>query len=87
MRMRHYGTIATIAVTLLGWTALSGWAQPGAVEPRAGTWKTHVLASGSELRLPAPPATAAAQPELGELRALAGQRTAAALEQINYWDA
>jgi hypothetical protein len=87
MRMPHYRTIATIAVTLLGWTASTGWAQSGAVEPHAGTWKTHVLASGSELRLPAPPAAPAAQAELGELRALAGQRSAAVLDQINYWDA
>ena len=30
----------------------------GQVEPKAGTWKTWVLASGSDLRLPPPPGRA-----------------------------
>ncbi len=57
------------------------------IEPGARAWRTHVLASGSELRLPAPPSAAASPTELAELRTLASQRTAAALDQINYWDA
>ena len=57
------------------------------VEPRAGTRKTHVLTSGSEVRLPAPPDAAATQAELVELRALAARRDGAALDQISYWDA
>jgi membrane-associated phospholipid phosphatase len=87
MSMRLARAIAIIELTLLGWIAPPGWAQTGLVEPRAGTWKTHVLASGSELRLPPPPDAAATQAEMGELRALVGQRTPAALAQINYWDA
>jgi len=59
----------------------------GSIEPRAGSWKTHVLASGSELRLPAPPDRAATQAELAEIKALAARRDAAALDQISYWDA
>jgi len=55
------------------------------VEPKAGTWKTWVLASGSELRLPPPPDAAAANAELAELKSLATQREAAALERIQYW--
>src|SRR5215470_302666 len=62
-------------------------AGPAPVEPRAGSWKTHVLASGSDLRLPAPPDRAATQAELVELKALAGRRDATALDQISYWDA
>jgi hypothetical protein len=34
---------------------------PGPIEPRAGSWKTHVLAAGSELRLAAPPDAPATQ--------------------------
>ena len=60
---------------------------PGPIEPRAGSWKTHVLAAGSELRLAAPPDAAATRAELAELRALAARRDAATLDQINYWDA
>jgi membrane-associated phospholipid phosphatase len=59
----------------------------GPVEPRAGTWKTWVLTSGSQFRLPPPPDQAATTGELQTLRALATQRDANALERIHYWDA
>src|SRR5688572_1847206 len=51
------------------------------VEPNAGSWKTWLLSSGSELRLPPPPGKFDTRDELDELRALAGQRDAAALDQ------
>src|SRR2546427_6070578 len=57
------------------------------VEPTAGRWKTWVLTSGSQLRLPPPPDQAGTAAELRELRALAGQRDAAALDRISFWDA
>jgi membrane-associated phospholipid phosphatase len=49
-------------------------------------WKTWVLKSGSELRLPPPPDAQATASEMQELRAVAGRRDAAALERIYYWD-
>src|SRR5712691_9502613 len=58
----------------------------GPIEPGAGGWRTWVLASGKELRLAPPPGTQATATELQELRTLAGQRDAAALERIRYWD-
>jgi membrane-associated phospholipid phosphatase len=57
------------------------------VEPRAGGWKTWVLTSGAELRLPGPPDTAATQAELAEVQALVARRDASALDRIRYWDA
>ena len=59
----------------------------GPIEPRAGTWKTWVLASGSELRLPAPPDAETTKAELAEIRSLAAKRDSAALTRIRYWDA
>jgi membrane-associated phospholipid phosphatase len=56
------------------------------VEPKAGTWKTWVLTSGSELRPPAPPANADTQAELKQLHALVAQRDATALDQMAFWD-
>ncbi len=56
----------------------------GPVEPGAGTWRPVLLDSGSQLRLPAPPDSAA---ELEQVRAMAGQRDAAVLDRITYWDA
>ena len=58
----------------------------GSIEPGAGGWRTWVLASGKELRLAPPPDAQATATELQELRTLAGQRDAATLERIRYWD-
>ncbi len=72
------------------WFALASGAEAQATidpaEPRAGAWKTWVLASGSALRLPAPPDAQATASELQELRTLARQRDAATLERIRHWD-
>jgi membrane-associated phospholipid phosphatase len=56
------------------------------VEPRAGTWKTWVLASGDQFRLSPPPDRDATVAELGQLKELAGQRDAAAHDKIAYWN-
>ena len=85
MSICRYGVIAILGFSLLDWLGAPGLAQTAAVESRAGAWRTHVLTSGSELRRP--PDAAVTQAEIGELRTLAGQRTADALDRINYWDA
>jgi membrane-associated phospholipid phosphatase len=56
------------------------------VDPNAGSWRTWVLASGKEMRLPRPPDAAATALELQEVRTLMAQRNAATLERIRYWD-
>src|SRR6266446_3061317 len=80
-------SITLVSLALLG-LAYAAATQPGKdmVEPKAGTWKTWVLASGSELRLPAPPDAAATKAELAELKGMAAQHDAATLERIRYWD-
>jgi membrane-associated phospholipid phosphatase len=57
------------------------------IEPDAGKWKTWVLTSGDQLRLPPPPDQEATRTEIAELKALAKQRNAAALERIKWWNA
>ena len=52
----------------------------------AGAWRTWVLASGSQLRLPPPPTRKDTRAEIDELKALAAGRDAAALDLIRYWD-
>src|SRR5882672_401415 len=90
--------LAMMGMAPLGLTLDSAWAQVqtlppkqqaslGPVEATAGQWKTWVLESGSQLRLPQPPGDSVTDTESGELRALAARRDAAALEQIAYWDA
>lgn len=59
----------------------------GMVEPGAGNWKTWVLNSGSEVAVPPPPGRSATEHEIDLLKGLANQRTAAALDTINFWNA
>ena len=56
------------------------------VEPQAGGWKTWVLASGAQFRLPAPPDAAATRAEIDELKTLVPQRDGAAMDKIAFWD-
>src|SRR5688572_16275019 len=90
--------LALMGMAPLGLTLDSAWAQTqttppkhqanlGPVEAAAGRWKTWVLESGSQLRLPQPPSDSATDAESGELRDLAARRDAAALDQVAYWDA
>ena len=57
------------------------------VEPRAGTWKTWVLRSAAQFRLPAPPADqAAVAAQLRTLKDLAAQRNGPTRTQIEFWN-
>jgi membrane-associated phospholipid phosphatase len=57
------------------------------VEPNAGTWKTWVISSGRDYRVPPPPGSAATQAELRSLADLTAQNDEAAYARIAYWDA
>jgi hypothetical protein len=57
------------------------------IEPQAGKWKTWVLSSGRQLKIPPPPHRAASEKEIGVLKQLSFERDAAALDLINFWDA
>jgi len=68
--------------------ALPARAQPAApASANAGSWRTWVLTSGSQFRLPPPPDAAATAAELAQLRGLVAQRDAATLARIGWWDA
>jgi membrane-associated phospholipid phosphatase len=60
---------------------------PSQIEPHAGRWKTWVLSSGSQFRLPPPPRGMAQLIEVGKLISRARRRDAAALNAIRFWDA
>jgi len=76
---------ATVLVAGIHLVLAPVFVQAQQVEPLAGTWKTWVLTSGSQLRLPPPPSLAVM--EIGQLRALEAQRDLATRDIINFWDA
>ncbi|WP_172826016.1 phosphatase PAP2 family protein [Friedmanniella luteola] len=56
------------------------------VEPTAGTWKTWVLSSGTEIPVKPPPRGQAARRDLDAVLRAAAARTDETLEQISFWD-
>ncbi len=59
-----------------------------AEEPYAGNWKTWVLRSGRDIRVPAPPSPTSAQAmsELAQLRRAQVERTQAEIDIARFWD-
>ena len=56
------------------------------VEPTAGTWKTWVLSSGTEIPVPPPPKGQAAKRDLDAVVEAAAARTDETLDAISFWD-
>ena len=59
----------------------------GGIEPGAGEWKTWVISSGRDYRLPPPPGRAQTRAELRALADLISQNGTDAQAQIAFWDA
>src|SRR5262245_49103822 len=57
------------------------------VEPLAGTWKTWIISSGKDYRVPAPPGSAETSTELKALSDLMSFNNARTKEQISFWSA
>ena len=71
-------------------TISSVWNQPaGQIETNAGNWKTWIITSGKDYRVPPPPDAAATKAELEWLKQFAAQRQTdpRIAPQITYWDA
>lgn len=56
------------------------------VEPKGGTWKTWVLASGSQVRLAPPPDAASTKSELAWIKTFQAGLDSDGKGQIAYWD-
>ena len=59
----------------------------GPIEPNAGDWRTWVISSGADYRVPPPPGSADTQDELRALADLVSHNDAQDLQQIAFWDA
>jgi membrane-associated phospholipid phosphatase len=57
------------------------------VEPGAGKWRTWIVPSAAQLRLPAPPNAAASAVEIQTIKTLMSELNTDARAQVAYWDA
>ena len=57
------------------------------IEPNAGSWRTWVISSGKDYRVPPPPGHRQTKDELRALKALISHNDAQAQQQIEFWDA
>jgi hypothetical protein len=58
-----------------------------AIEPTAGEWRTWVISSGKDYRVPPPPAPSDTRAELRNLAELISHNDEQTAAQIAYWDA
>ena len=57
------------------------------IEPKAGTWKTWVISSGKDFRVPPPPGAAATKGEIEWLRGVVAEKDSRIAAQVTFWDA
>jgi hypothetical protein len=78
-----------MALALLGVMALPARGERAGDGPKVGQWKTWVLASGTDISVPAPPADTSDQTraELAELRQLHKERSPITNTAIQYYNA
>ncbi|MEY2394626.1 MAG: hypothetical protein QOF94_971, partial [Acidobacteriaceae bacterium] len=57
------------------------------IEPNAGNWRTWVISSGKDYRVPPPPGRRETQAELRSLAELMSNNGAQTQQQIEFWDA
>ncbi|MBR0649566.1 phosphatase PAP2 family protein [Roseomonas terrae] len=85
LRRRARSAVLAGSCILLGIGASPAAAQP--VDSSVGTWRTWVLASGDQFRLPPPPGADATRAEAEQLRAMSMDADAAALARMAWWNA
>ena len=87
MKQTRVLTAGKAALAFLAASCLAATASAqGQIEPLAGTWKTWILRSGSELRLPPPPGATATQAEIAWLETFTASTDADARNQTAFWD-
>ena len=82
--MRIYKLYLTFAFLLPAWAQSTGQAP---IEPNAGSWKTWVISSARDYRVPPPPDAGTTAGELKWLKDFTAQKDPAIQQQITFWDA
>jgi membrane-associated phospholipid phosphatase len=78
--------VRTGIVVLVSMLPSAGQLVTQRVEPKAGTWKTWVISSASEYRVPPPP-DAKANGELAWMRSAVAEPNLYVADQVKFWDA
>jgi membrane-associated phospholipid phosphatase len=81
---------ASVAVFLPLQAAAGEWRGErahGQVEPGAGQWRTWVISSGEDYRVPRPPGRARTRAELRQLEDLTKHNDEETIQKIRFWDA
>ena len=82
--MKHCQALAGFLFLL----PLAGQDTPAtSVEPNAGNWKTWVISSGKDFRVPPPPDDAATLSELAWLKGFSQQNDPSIDQQVRFWNA
>jgi membrane-associated phospholipid phosphatase len=55
------------------------------IEPKAGNWKTWVISSGKDYRVPPPPDAASTKFELAWLHDMVAEKNATVADQVTFW--
>lgn len=84
---RCWAVIGRAVALVILMSGTGAFAQSDQIEPNAGTWKTWVIPSGADLRVPPPPDTTATATELAQMRKLIAQDGLEAADTITFWDA
>src|SRR5713101_8405242 len=58
----------------------------GQIEPGAGSWKTWVISSGKDFRVPPPPDAGSTKAELEWLRVAIAEKDSRIAAQVKFWD-
>jgi len=75
-----------VGVLVAGSTAYAG-PPAGGIEPNAGNWRTWVISSGRDYRVPPPPGPAETRAELRSMATLISHNDASTAAAIEMWDA
>ena len=88
MRMRYIAACMFAATLVAAPLAFGDKGRAdGPIEPNAGKWRTWVISSGADYRVPPPPGPAETRAELRALADLISHNDAQTMQQIAFWDA
>jgi len=85
--MKNHNKLLFTVIAALCISASAQTAPNQPIEPGAGNWRTWVISSGKDFRVPPPPSAEETRRELAWVKEYAAQADKTAQDQIRFWDA